>query len=212
MIRNVLRAAGGRASLKAAAAAAPAQVPTAPRASAHGLRVASASLAQSKGVRSFSEAAAPAEDVRTAQHAWEKSCYFNIDYKIDESATVYDAISRMSAYNVGCLIVTKNGVVSGIISERDYVCKIALLGKASKDTTVKEICTRGPKMVAAKRSDTIEACVKKMIAADVRHLPVIDDDTGEVFGLISVKDLVKEYTKERDDLLMKMLGLPPSSV
>lgn len=52
---------------------------------------------------------------------------------------------------------------------------------------MKEICTRGPKMVAAKRSDTIEACVKKMIAADVRHLPVIDDDTGEVFGLISVK-------------------------
>lgn len=42
-------------------------------------------------------------------------------------------------------------------------------------------------MVAAKRSDTIEACVKKMIAADVRHLPVIDDHTGEVFGLISVK-------------------------
>lgn len=51
-------------------------------------------------------------DVRTAQHAWEKSCYFNIDYKIDEGSTVYDAISRMSAYNVGCLIVTKNGVVS----------------------------------------------------------------------------------------------------
>lgn len=50
--------------------------------------------------------------VRTAQHAWEKSCYFNIDYKIDEGSTVYDAISRMSAYNVGCLIVTKDGVVS----------------------------------------------------------------------------------------------------
>lgn len=49
--------------------------------------------------------------MRTAQHAWEKSCYFNIDYKIDEEDTVYDAISRMSAYNVGCLIVTRNGVV-----------------------------------------------------------------------------------------------------
>ncbi|CAM9581814.1 unnamed protein product [Ectocarpus sp. 8 AP-2014] len=210
MIRNVVRAVGGRASLKVAAGA-PAQVPAAARttAAAQGVRAASACLGRE--VRSFSDAAAPAaDDVRTAQHAWEKSCYFNIDYKIDEASTVYDAISRMSAYNVGCLIVTKNGVVSGIISERDYVCKIALLGKASKDTTVKEICTRGPKMVAAARSDTIEACVKKMIAADVRHLPVIDDDTGEVFGLIS--DLVKEYTKERDDLLMKMLGLPPSSV
>lgn len=42
-------------------------------------------------------------------------------------------------------------------------------------------------MVAAKRSDTIGTCVKKMISADVRHLPVIDDHTGEVFGLISVK-------------------------
>ncbi|CAM9398278.1 unnamed protein product, partial [Hapterophycus canaliculatus] len=209
MIRNVVRAVGGRVALKAAGGAGAAQVPAAARA-AQGLRAASAGVAQGKGSRSFSESAAPAEDVRTAQHAWEKSCYFNIDYKIDEGSTVYDAISRMSAYNVGCLIVTKNGVVSGIISERDYVCKIALLGKASKDTTVKEICTRGPKMVAAKRSDTIEACVKKMIAADVRHLPVIDDDTGEVFGLISVKashsfflDLVKEYTKERDDLLCK---------
>ena len=55
-------------------------------------------------------------DVRTAQHAWEKSCYFNIDYKIDEGDNVFDAISRMSAYNVGCLIVTKNGVVSACLT------------------------------------------------------------------------------------------------
>lgn len=65
-----------------------------------------------------------------------------------------------------------------------YICSVFT---PSPPRQVKEICTRGPKMVAAKRSDTIEACVKKMIAADVRHLPVIDDDTGEVFGLISVK-------------------------
>lgn len=50
--------------------------------------------------------------MRTAQHAWEKSCYFNIDYKMDESETVYDAIRRMAAYNVGCLIVTTDGQVS----------------------------------------------------------------------------------------------------
>lgn len=69
---------------------------------------------------------------------------------------------------------------STISSTIDFPC-------INQSHQVKEICTRGPKMVAAKRSDTIEACVKKMIAADVRHLPVIDDDTGEVFGLISVK-------------------------
>lgn len=213
MIRNVVRTLGraGATSLKTA------QHSQAPPSVSRGLRGAVLEVATGrgpsspgKGLRSFSETA-PGDGVRTAQHAWEKSCYFNIDYKIDENATVHDAISRMSAYNVGCLIVTKNGVVSGIISERDYVCKVSLLGRQSKDTKVKEICTQGQKMIVAKRSDTLETCVEKMITAGIRHLPVIDDDTGELFGLISVKDLVKEYIKDRDDLICKMLGLPISS-
>lgn len=62
MIRNVVKAVGGRVSLKAAAGA---QAPTAARAAAvHGLRATSAAgLGQRKGVRSFSEASAPAEGV-----------------------------------------------------------------------------------------------------------------------------------------------------
>lgn len=48
---------------------------------------------------------------RTAQHAWERSCYFNIDYKVDENETVYNAVRHMSAYNVGCLVVTTDGQV-----------------------------------------------------------------------------------------------------
>lgn len=171
-----------------------------------------ATCARRAGLRNFNTSS-PEEGngERTAQHAWERSCYFNIDYKVDENETVYNAVRHMSAYNVGCLVVTTDGQVSGIITERDYVCKIALLGKESKKTKVKEICTTGSNMVAAKRSDSIETCVKKMLDADIRHLPVIDDCTGEVFGLISVKDLVKEYTKERDDLLCKMIGVPLSS-
>jgi len=31
----------------------------------------------------------------------------------------------------------KTGVISGVVSERDYVCKIALLGKTSKEVSVK---------------------------------------------------------------------------
>lgn len=64
---------------------------------------------------------------------------------------------------------------------------LVLVSERPRGGQVKEICTIGSNMVAAKRSDSIDTCVKKMINADVRHLPVIDDDTGEVFGLISVK-------------------------
>ena len=58
----------------------------------------------------------------------------------------------------------------------------------------------------AKRTDSIESCVKKMLRSDIRHLPVLDDESGEVFGLISVKDLVKEYVKEKDDILTRLFG------
>ena len=52
----------------------------------------------------------------------------------------------------------------------------------------------------------LQDCIRKMITADVRHLPVVDEE-GEIFGLISVKDLVKEYTKEKDAIIRKLFPL-----
>ncbi|KAG5192271.1 hypothetical protein JKP88DRAFT_191206 [Tribonema minus] len=143
-------------------------------------------------------------EVRTAQHAWEKSCYYNIDYMIDQESKVYDAVQRMAAFNVGCLVVTEQSKPVGVITERDYVCKVALLGRNSRETFIKEVATA--LKVVVRRSDSIDTCVKKMITADVRHLPVLSDDNDEIIGLISVKDLVKEYTKEKDELLTKLFG------
>lgn len=74
----------------------------------------------------------------TATDAWNKSCYSGIDYTISEDLPVYDAVQKFAAYNIGCLVtVDGDGKISGVVSERDYVCKIALLGKTSKETKVK---------------------------------------------------------------------------
>ena len=51
--------------------------------------------------RSFSSAI---EDSLSAKDAWQKSCYVQIDYTISEDATVYDAIQRFAAYDIGCLV------------------------------------------------------------------------------------------------------------
>jgi len=76
----------------------------------------------------------------TATDAWSKSCYSGIDYTINEDLPVYDAVTKFAAYNVGCLVtVDSAGAISGVVSERDYVCKIALLGKTSKETKVKGV-------------------------------------------------------------------------
>ena len=51
---------------------------------------------------------------RTAEHAWNKSCYSGIDYTISDDATVYDMVEKLVAHDVGCL-VTKDaeGKISG---------------------------------------------------------------------------------------------------
>ena len=42
-------------------------------------------------------------------------------------------MKRMAAQKIGCLAVTNNsGDIVGIVSERDYLCKVALLGRNSK--------------------------------------------------------------------------------
>lgn len=61
-----------------------------------------------------------------------QSCYLKIDFKIPETATVFEAINRMAENQIGALAVTEgsdpNNRVIGIFSERDYLCKIAILG------------------------------------------------------------------------------------
>ena len=87
--------------------------------------------------------------------------------------------------------------MTGIVSERDYVCKIALLGRTSKDTQIKEISTGAGKLVTANTKDSVEDCMEKMLSKDIRHLPLVDDDE-KVVGLISIKDLVKTVVKEKE--------------
>jgi len=40
----------------------------------------------------------------TATDAWDKSCYSEIDYTINEDLNVYEAVQKFAAYNIGCLV------------------------------------------------------------------------------------------------------------
>ena len=87
--------------------------------------------------------------------------------------------------------------MTGVVSERDYITKIALLGRTSKDTKVKQIATLTSKLVTAKPEDTVEMCMEKMLQADIRHLPIVST-SGDLQRMISIKDLVKTVLKEKE--------------
>ena len=103
--------------------------------------------------------------------------------------TVYEALKIMADKDVGALLVMVGEKLVGIISERDYARKVILLGKASKDTPVKEIMSSHVFVIHP--SQTSEEAMELMNAKHIRHLPVVDEDEN-VVGVISISDVLRD--------------------
>ena len=108
-------------------------------------------------------------------------------YSIRADQTVYEAITEMDAQNVGGLIVKDGEQVVGIITERDYLRKVILRGRSSKETAVDSIMTRDLMSITPER--TVAEAMKLMTEKRCRHLPVFKD--GQLDGIVSIGDLVK---------------------
>ncbi len=113
--------------------------------------------------------------------------------KIEKSATVFDAITKIVEANVGSILVTENDKVVGIMSERDYLRKVAIQGRTSHDTTVGEIMSTP--LIYVTPETTIEESMAIMTDRRIRHLPVVEND--DVIGIISIGDVVKFQSREQ---------------
>lgn len=90
------------------------------------------------------------------------------------------------------------------MSERDYINKVAALGRNDANVKIKEICTYGPNIIIAKNDDSLEQCMSKMLFKDIRHLLVIDGKNEEFVGMISIKDLIREIMKDKDETITRL--------
>ncbi len=107
-------------------------------------------------------------------------------WSISPDATVFEAVQMMADKNVGALLVTENDKLVGIISERDYTRKVALKGKHSRTTAVREVLSSH--VVHVTPSHTVQECLRLMTDHHFRHLPVLEGD--RIAGIVSIGDLV----------------------
>ncbi len=139
----------------------------------------------------------------SAKKVFEHSCYYKIDFKINENASIKEAVNRFTAFKIGCLAVTnKENKVVGVCSERDFINKFSF-DKNMNDIKVKDICTYEP-IIVAKKNDSLETCMNKMMIKDIRHLLVFDDKNEDFIGMISIKDLIKEIIKKNNDTITRL--------
>ncbi len=108
-------------------------------------------------------------------------------YSIQADQTVFEAIAEMDAKNVGGLIVKDREQVVGIITERDYLRKVILRGRSSKETLVETIMTRD--LVTITPDHSVRDALTLVTEKRCRHLPVFKD--GQLEGILSIGDLVK---------------------
>lgn len=105
------------------------------------------------------------------------------------STTVYDCIDRMVDHDVGSIVVMDGDDIAGIFTERDYMRNIALEGRSSDTTEVKEVMTTELATVAPDKP--LEECLQIMTELRCRHLPVVNDEE-ELIGMVSIGDCVKQ--------------------
>ena len=108
-------------------------------------------------------------------------------HSVAPTSTVYEALQKMAQEGIGALIVLDGEELAGIVSERDYARKIALMGQSSTDTPVKDIMTANVICVGSDLG--VDASMSIMSDKHVRHLVVRDND--KITGVISIGDVVK---------------------
>jgi CBS domain-containing protein len=119
-------------------------------------------------------------------------------FSVTPETTVYEALELMAEKNIGAVLVLEQERVAGIFSERDYARRVALQGKTSRETAVRDVMTA--EVVCARPDLSVQKCLKLMTEKRFRHVPVLDE-SDRLVGLVSIGDVVKAMLNEQQIII-----------
>ena len=121
-------------------------------------------------------------------------------YSVAPDTIIYDALKLMAENRIGALLVLEGRHLAGVFSERDYAREVALKGKTSRTTPVKDVMSTT--VITVTPDHTVEDCMNLMSGKRIRHLPVVEDSV--VIGVLSIGDLVKETIAYQEFLIRQL--------
>lgn len=113
----------------------------------------------------------------------------DVDYSVKHAAVI------MNRCGIGCLVVTENGMVAGIVTERDLLNKIIAEGRDPEKTLVMEVMSRP--VIVVGPDVALENAVRLMFKNRIKKLPVMEPHQGRerVVGLVTLTDIARYQPK-----------------
>lgn len=126
---------------------------------------------------------------------------------VQPHATIADVVQTLTTNRIGAvLVVSSDGGLEGILSERDIVRSLAENGAGTLDRTAADLMTSN--VTTATPQTTVAAAMELMTSGRFRHVPVMED--GRLVGLVSIGDVVKakiaDAEQEVDSLRAYVVG------
>ena len=121
-------------------------------------------------------------------------------FAVTPDDTVLDALRLMAEKNCGALMVLSGDSIAGILSERDVVRKVEVLGKTARETRVREIMTE--KVITVSPGQSVAEVMQVMTDKRIRHLPVTE--RGQLAGVISIGDVVRAIITDQEFTIQQL--------
>lgn len=126
---------------------------------------------------------------------------------VSEGTPLADAIRQMNDKRIGSTIVTRNGRLAGIFTERDLMRKVILSGKPPENLKVEAVMKANPEWLTP--DHPLAYALKLMSDRGFRHVPLVNDG-GEPVSMISVRDIVDYLAHFFQDHVLNLPPFPPS--
>jgi len=119
------------------------------------------------------------------------------------NSSAMDAARIMEEEDVGSVpVVDSDGILVGMITDRDIAIRVVAAGRDAHGTTAGEIATR--QVSPAYPDEPLDEALEQMAYRQVRRLPVIEDD--RVIGILAQADIVHAVKDKKAGQLVEQIS------
>jgi len=135
---------------------------------------------------------------------------------VEASSSAKNAARMMNKFGVSSLIVSSEGDVVGILTERDILTRVVASGQDPEQVEVSEIMSEP--IIVVNPDTPIEQAVQIMLMERIKKLPVMEKDEEKIklVGILSMTDIarmqphlienIKNLTQKDDPEMMAEMG------